>query len=400
MPRTRKQHAAAYLDNVLVLREKTNHSARRALNMARATQKNYNGIRAANETYRAAIDRAARAILFPPTPLHFGIYSRIVDPIRFEETRAIVHARLPTDALRAMIAQHANHANQVATLAQRMAEQARRLRMNGPFDNAERRAAMAAMQKINQNASRLEAPQEAMERIEAEDQAFEVIRAFSALSTFQFTLHTSSDPANKYKGRRLKVGVLVARSGIAPTPFEIPPMLVRDNLPVLTKWVEVSQHLIAAMKRASPPATLQINGTKDRAAMVEEFRVENLIATYKITALVAWLAWKGRELVPKMTRAPSKEELKEEVKALDAEILFYGVFREWLSFFLQHRPNPVGKREMERQLALLMEAEKQGGWIALRKEHVKLKRLETRSAPSRSTSPTRATQYLKTPIAR
>jgi hypothetical protein len=400
-----------YLENIVALRQKTNTSARRALELATLTQRDREGLEQADESYRAAIQRAAAAILFPHTDyvLHFGIYSRTVAPIRFEETRALVHAQLPTEALRRMIAQHAQFANQAAALTRRMAEQAARLPMRNAAlaqaREAERRATLELVGKINRNAKLLEesiAQTDTQERIvEAEDRAFDLIRAFSilpetadqdALAQYSFTLQTSTNAANHYKGKRLLAGVLRAPPGLAPTPLEIPPTLVRHNLPVLRKWVQVSRDLATAMQTA-PPSTLHLNETKNRQAFAEGFRVENLIATYKITALVAWMEWKGRlqATPPTAGRTPTREEIHEEVKALEAELAFFGALKTWLSYLLSHRENPIGKQAMQRQLALIEEAERTGGWIALRREHARLRRMAAAqaapSAPSASTTP-------------
>jgi hypothetical protein len=397
-----------YLENIVSLRQKANTSARRSLELATLTQRDREGLEQADENYRASIQRTAAAILFPHTDyvLHFGIYSRTVAPIRFEETRALVHAQLPTEALRRMIAQHAQYANQAAALTRRMAEQAARLPMrNAALAQAretERRATLDLVNKINRNARLLEesiAQTDTQERIvEAEDRAFDLIRAFSilpetndqdSLSQYSFTLQTSTDPANHYKGKRLLASVLRAPPGLAPTPVEIPPTLVRHNLPVLRKWVQVSRDLAAAMQTIPATADLHLNETKNRQAFAEGFRVENLIATYKITALVAWMEWKGRERVlpPTSGRTPTREEIQEEVKALEAELAFFGALKAWLAYLLSHRENPIGKQAMQRQLALIEEAERTGGWITLRREHARLRRMAAQTSASRVSSP-------------
>ena len=387
----------AYLDNVVTLRKKTNVSARRALALATTAKQNRNRLYAADEAYRATIDRAAQAILFPPVELHYGNYSRIVAPIRFEETRNIVHARLPTDTLRERMDQHAMDANRAATIAQRMAEQARRLRMHVPHQGdyeTERRAALTTVEKINQQATALEQGivAEHVNAMESVDQAFDLIRSLTTedLSRYQFTLHTSTDTKNTYKGRRLKADVLVALPGKAPLPFELPPTLVRDHLDVLTMWVRVSQHLTKAMKTAQPPPMLQINQTKNRATVIAEFRVENLITTYKIIALIAWIVWKGREQVTTIRpgQTASREDIKKEVRALDAEVMFYAALHEWLQFLLQSRSNPIGKKKMEEQLDLLVKSETSTGWISLLKKHADKRRMDAKSATSSPPSKT------------
>lgn len=334
------------LKEIAALRETAKNYSSFSKERANHVLQNLTQLKRTQQDYQMSILTGIHDLVFPPK-LYSSYLTYYMDtfPIRYRVTKEIVMEQLPHYHLKELMEQHKDIANRASDLAQYITKNAKALQMSHPIADGlqvtkdhltklrqAREQIDAELQKSNQASKR-----------QGEDAAFAFIKGLSYQDKGNGGVKNVIFPY-EFVVKQPKPSSAILFTELQPAIAPIG--LSESNLYVLKEWIRVSLDLIREMKRIHPEAAsgaLILNETKKpkditEAQWIQHFITSNIVTTYKITALIAYVYYQLlSEIVKKETtsdrlkqRTNTIDTIRNEMEVRQAELQFYEIYNEWL----------------------------------------------------------------------
>lgn len=359
---TRKRGGhSTLLQEIATIRDTAKNYAALSKEKANIVSKNLTQLKRSQHDYHMSILSGIHDLVFPPKVYSsYLTYYMDTFPIRFRVTKEIVLEQLPSYHLKDLMERHKEFANRASNLVHHITKNAASFRMSNPSLNnkkAELQETKEHLQRIQRARDQLESDiskvnQQAKRQGEAE--AFEFIKGLSyqeksngsvknIIFPYEFIV---KQPKSSSKIISVELQPAIAYLG-----------LTEHNLYVLREWIRVSMDLIKEMQNINSEAAsgaLLLNATQKPKNITEEqwishFINSNIVATYKITALIAYSYYqKMNEVVKKRTSTDSLKQrtntidsIRDEMEVRKAERLFYDILNKWLLLTMRNMTDKI-----------------------------------------------------------
>jgi len=378
------------LQEIATIRETAKNYAAFSKEKANIVSKNLSQLKRSQHDYKMSILGGIHDLAFPPKVYSsYLAYYMDTFPIRFRVTKEIVLEQLPTYHLEDLMERHKEFANRASDLVQHITKNAKTFHMSNPsLDNKK-----GQMEETKKHLQQLQLAREQLDaefasvneqtKRQGEAEAFDFIKGLSfqeksngsvknTIFPYEFTI---KQPKTTSKILTVELQPAIAYLG-----------LTDYNLYVLKEWIRVSLDLIHEMRQIDPETAsgaLILNETKKPKNITEHqwigyFITSNIVATYKITALVAYAYYqKLSEVVKKRTSTDSLKQrtntidtIRDEMQVRKAELQFYEILNEWLLMSMKNMTDRP-KHDRYRSYANMIH-----DYLPLLHEHIRLRTSE------------------------
>ena len=378
------------LQEIATIRETAKNYAAFSKEKANLVSKNLSQLRRSQHDYHMSILGGIHDLVFPPKVYSsYLAYYMDTFPIRFRVTKEIVLEQLPSHHLKEIMERHKEFANRASDLVQHITKNAKSFHMSNPsLDNkkADIQETKEHLTKLHRARKQLDADFASVNeqgKRQGESEAFEFIKGISFQEKSNGSVKNIIFPY-EFTVKQPKQGSKILVADLQPAIAYIG--VTDHNLYVLREWIRVSLDLIKEMRQIHPEAAsgaLLLNETKKPKNMTDDqwighFIKSNIIATYKITALVAYSYYqKMADIVKKRTATDSLKQrtntidtIRDEMEVRKAELLFYQILNDWLLLSMTNMTDKI-KHDRYRSYTNMIH-----DYLPLLHEHIRLRTSE------------------------